>query len=110
MLAEFAIGNFLSFRDTQTVSFSATSLKDTKENIYSPDEGTARLLKSISVYGSNSAGKSNLLKAFNFFKYWIHNSLMKATGCRKYLFNLTYCRKDSKIKVHFLKLYFIMTR
>jgi AAA15 family ATPase/GTPase len=79
MIVQFSLGNFLSFKETQTVSFLASTLKDSNETVFTPDTaGPTRLLKSISIYGSNSSGKSNLLKGFNFFKYWIHNSFSEA--------------------------------
>jgi uncharacterized protein len=106
MIAQFSVGNFLSFKDVQSISFEATSLKDTKENIYIPDKLEVKLLKSISVYGSNSAGKSNLLKAFNFFKYWVHNSFNEANKIQEipiqpYLLRDGYDQKNSFFEVIF---------
>jgi AAA15 family ATPase/GTPase len=81
-------------------------LKDTKENIYIPDKLSIKLLKSISIYGSNSAGKSNLLKAFSFFKYWVHNSFSEANKILEipvhaYLLREGYDQKNSFFEVIF---------
>ncbi len=72
MIVEFSVKNFRSISDLQTVSFVATNLKSSKENesvdlnnIVS-DNGM-KLLKTIGVYGSNASGKSNIIKALEFF-------------------------------------------
>ena len=76
MLVSFSLGNFLSFKDIQTLSLTPESLKDLKDNLiipylYSHDE---RLLKSVAIYGHNSYGKSNFIKGFQFFQQLIFNS------------------------------------
>lgn len=79
MIAQFTVGNYLSFKELSTVSLEPAALKDSNENIYvSPDENAFKLLKSISIYGSNSAGKSNFLKAFAFMKNFVINSFNNA--------------------------------
>ena len=61
MLLEFTIGNYLSFRDKKTLSLEATSITDYPENVISI--GEYKILRSIVMYGANSSGKSNFLKA-----------------------------------------------
>lgn len=72
MIVEFSVKNFRSISDLQTISFVATNLKSSKENesvdlnnIVS-DNGM-KLLKTIGVYGANASGKSNIIKALEFF-------------------------------------------
>lgn len=72
MIVEFSVKNFRSISDLQTVSFVATNLKSSKENesvdlnnIVS-DIGM-KLLKTIGIYGANASGKSNIIKALEFF-------------------------------------------
>lgn len=72
MIVEFSVKNFRSISDLQTVSFVATNLKSSKvnesvdlNNIVS-DNGM-KLLKTIGVYGANASGKSNIIKALEFF-------------------------------------------
>ena len=75
MIAQFTVGNYLSFKDLCTITFEPAALKDSSESVYiSPNENNIKLLKSISIYGSNSSGKSNLLKAFAFMKNWVISS------------------------------------
>lgn len=63
MLIEFTVGNFLSFKEKKTLSLEATSIKDNPENVI--EIGKYKLLRSAVIYGANSSGKSNLIKALN---------------------------------------------
>ncbi len=63
MLIEFTVGNYLSFKDKKTLSLEATAIKDNPENVI--DTGKYKLLRSSVIYGANSSGKSNFLKALN---------------------------------------------
>lgn len=76
MLVSFSIGNYLSFKDIQTIDLNADSLKEFQTNLHIPyfynkDE---RLLKSLAIYGHNSHGKSNIIKAFQFLHHLIFTS------------------------------------
>ena len=76
MLLNFTFNNFLSFKDSSTLNFCASSLKEfNNENttIYNPKHEN-RLLKSLMIYGPNSSGKSNIIKAFNFVRSLMINS------------------------------------
>ncbi|MBP5682102.1 MAG: ATP-binding protein [Bacteroidales bacterium] len=62
MLLEFTVGNFRSFYEKKTFSMLAQSLKEEpKENV--AKELSYNVLKTVAVYGANSSGKSNLVKA-----------------------------------------------
>lgn len=78
MLIQFSIGNFLSFKEQSTLSLLASTLKDiqiTAEDVIFNVEGTdLALLKSATIYGANASGKSNFIKAMEFFKWYIINS------------------------------------
>jgi uncharacterized protein len=65
MLIEFSVENFLSFRDRVTLSMDASSGRKLPQNTIEISE-TRRFLKSAAIYGANSSGKSNLIKAVNF--------------------------------------------
>lgn len=76
MIEGFSVENFLSFRDKVSISFKAGAIKEFKEEntfkpVYKSDDA---LLKSIGVFGANGSGKSNLLKALGFMKYFVLNS------------------------------------
>lgn len=63
MIVEFTVGNFLSFGEKKTISFEAKGISELKQNIISFDK--YKLFRSLVVYGANSSGKSNLIKALD---------------------------------------------
>ncbi len=67
MIAEFKIKNFYSLKDEQTLSFIPTT-DSTSRDIYTEEvaDGVS-LLKIGCIYGSNASGKTNILKALDFF-------------------------------------------
>ena len=78
MILQFSIENFLSFKEQNTLSMVATPLKEDvllTENVEVPVGDTGiNLLKSAVILGPNASGKSNVIKAFDFFKRFIVNS------------------------------------
>lgn len=74
MLIEFEVGNFLSFRDPVRLSMlAANPIKEYfEENTF--QAGRYRLLKSVVIYGANASGKSNLLDAMAFMRWFVINS------------------------------------
>ena len=78
MILQFSIENFLSFKEQNTLSMVATSLREDAtltENVEVPVGDTGiNLLKSAVILGPNASGKSNVIKAFDFFKRFIVNS------------------------------------
>ena len=73
MLIKFIFENYKSFQDKAVLSAVAASLKGLEEEniIYS---GRMNVLKSLSVYGANASGKSNLLDALLFMRYLVIHS------------------------------------
>ncbi|MEI8202201.1 MAG: ATP-binding protein [Bacteroidota bacterium] len=72
MLIEFTVGNYLSFKEKKTFSLESTAIKEHPENVI--DAGKYKLLRSAVIYGANSSGKSNLIKAFKFMNEIVVNS------------------------------------
>ncbi len=72
MIVEFTVGNFLSFKDKKTLSLKAASITEYKESTF--NYGRNRLLKSVVLYGANSSGKSNLIKAMSIMKLIVMTS------------------------------------
>lgn len=66
----------MSFRDVFTLTMIPDALKERPDYLHIPYlyDVNARLLKSVSIYGHNSHGKSNLVKAFSFFQNFILTS------------------------------------
>lgn len=78
MIAEFKIRNFYSLRDEQILSFVPTN-DNTSRDIYTEEvaDGVS-LLKIGCIYGSNASGKTNILKALDFFtQFMINDDLNK---------------------------------
>ncbi len=66
MIISFEVENFRSINERQEVSFVASSLKDCEEGIVETDAfNERRLLPALLFYGSNAAGKTNLIKALS---------------------------------------------
>lgn len=79
MLVEFNFGNFLSFKDPNTLSMvGVKSFKEQEDtNIFRIND-KLKLLKSAVVYGNNASGKSNLVKAFGFMRGFVLHSFRDA--------------------------------
>ena len=72
MIVEFSVKNFRSIQDLQTISFKATGLSSAPKNsevdrcnIFT--DGGEELLKVVGLYGPNASGKTNLIKALEYF-------------------------------------------
>ncbi len=63
MIIEFTVGNFLSFNQKRILTFEAKSISELKENVFTHHKH--KLLKTAVIYGANSSGKSNLIKALD---------------------------------------------
>ena len=72
MIINFTVGNYRSFRDKKVLSMEATAIKELNESIIKRDG--YKLLPSAVIYGANSSGKSNLLKAIGKFTEIISTS------------------------------------
>ena len=75
LIEEFSFGNFRSFKDIQTLRMSAAKIKSSNkkldtQNVLSVNDKT-KLLKSKVIYGANASGKSNVIKAFLYFRHLI---------------------------------------
>jgi len=70
MLIKFTVGNFLSFRDQSSLDMTAEALKEKKGNLHTPYlyNSKLQLLKSVAIYGYNSHGKTNFIRAYAFFR------------------------------------------
>lgn len=61
MLVNFTVENYRSFRNAVSLRMEATSIKELKDSVITKDD--YRLLPVAVIYGANSSGKSNVLKA-----------------------------------------------
>ena len=83
MIVEFTVGNFLSFKDNKTLSLEATNISEYKDSVFK--KGNYNLLKSAVLYGANSSGKSNLIKAMSIMRKIIMTSVEKTSALSLFL-------------------------
>ena len=77
MLITFTVGNFLSIKEKQTLSFRAKkSDQSLPESMFTKNQEV--LVKSMAVFGPNASGKSNLIKAFAFVRNFVLNGLQQS--------------------------------
>ena len=104
MIIEFTVGNFLSFKKNKTLSLEATGITEYKESTF--EAGGYKLLKSAVLYGANSSGKSNLIKAMSIMKRIIMTSVEKTSASRfeitPFLLNTSTENKPSYFELVFL--------
>ncbi|HEY8660105.1 MAG TPA: ATP-binding protein [Hanamia sp.] len=70
MLVRFSVENYLSFKDKVTLDLAADALKEKKDYVHVAylHNPKLSLLKSIVLCGYNAFGKSNFIKAYDFFR------------------------------------------
>ncbi|APX71968.1 ATP-binding protein [Companilactobacillus allii] len=72
MLLEFSVSNFRSIKDKVTLSMVASDLTELSEtNILQDSED---VLSVAGIFGPNSSGKSNIIKAISFMIFFVLNS------------------------------------
>lgn len=104
MIVEFTVGNFLSFKDKKTLSLEATTISEYPNSTFK--NGKHTLLKSAVLYGANSSGKSNLIKAMSMMRRIILTSIDKTSASKfdivPFLLNTTTEDTPSFFEVIFL--------
>lgn len=96
MLIQFSVQNFRSFRESETLSLTAGSPTELPDNTFSPSTlEDLRLLKTAVVYGPNASGKSNLIRAMEFMRDMVEDSLAGMPAIERF-FGLSPFRLDHK--------------
>lgn len=106
MLEKFSVENFLSLRDKFTLNLVPKSATELKGNLLSPVYMKYSVLKGIGIFGINSIGKSNLIKALNFAREFVlgktggveHDNI---GGVVPFLLDLDYSQKPSSFEFEF---------
>lgn len=84
MLLEFTVDNFRSFGKKACLDLVASNgIKDNGFNGTSPigtSVGAGKVLNAVAIYGANSSGKSNLLRAIGSMRYMVLNSVKLNDG------------------------------
>ena len=87
MLIEFSVANYRSFKEKVTFSMVAANIvaknKELDENNVFVVDDDLKLLKSAAIYGANASGKSNLVEALSFMKWFMINSSKETQSTEK---------------------------
>lgn len=104
MLIEFSVGNYRSFSEKRTLSMEATSITEFPQNVVKSSKG--KLLKCAVLYGANSSGKSNFLRAMSMMKKIISTSFKQSSNSSipfdPFLLDTTFFNKPSFFEIVFL--------
>lgn len=107
MLLEFRVSNFRSIRDEQSLSLLA-SKDDAHERTHVSPAGTAsRVLNTAAIYGPNAGGKSNFLKAVQFFSSMVATSATsiregQGLNCPPFRLDPAFATQPSEFEITFL--------
>ncbi|WP_375605006.1 ATP/GTP-binding protein [Flavobacterium davisii] len=110
MLVQFSVRNFKTFKDKVTLSMVASNydksdLEDS--NVFEIKNYPHRLLKSAVVYGANASGKTNLVDALAFMRWFVVNSSTKTQkgdpiNVENFKFNTASENDSSEFEIIFL--------
>lgn len=100
MLVRFVVSNFLSFDEEVEFNMLAGSFKTHKEHVYKSSK--LNILKSAAIYGSNGAGKSNLIKSIEFMQdLIIEGEISKSIEDKKFKLNSANKQKPVTFEIEF---------
>lgn len=110
MFVQFTLKNFKCFKEEVKFSLIASNYDKTtreEDNIFSIEKYDLKLLKSAVVYGANASGKTKLIGAMNFMKYFILNSskesqIDEAIDVVPFLFNTESEKEPSFFEIIFI--------
>ncbi len=105
MLVEFKVSNYRSIGDEQIVSLiPSPKQKDFASNVI--EESKMHILNGLALYGPNSSGKSNVLKAFELFDRMLFSSAQNNSTAslpyEPFLLREGYDKKPSSFEITFL--------
>lgn len=104
MILELKIKNFLSFKEEVIFSFEATKDKSFEDYQVIEVAPNTRILRLAVVYGANASGKSNLIEAFEFIRYFWFNkpdNKDKPTGVLPFLLDKKTPKEPSEFSLTF---------
>ena len=108
MLVEFSIKNWACFRDTQ--SFQMTTQARSADEDFTFDSGhkrVGRLNRVSAFYGANASGKSRLIEALRFMRYFVEESsnrkINQPIPVEPFLFDASSENQPSEFQIVFLQ-------
>ena len=69
MILEFSVENIFSIKERQTLSFELKKSDGVPVEKYSEKKDGTKILKVACIYGYNASGKTNLMRALDYFLY-----------------------------------------
>lgn len=107
MLIRFSVKNFWSFKNGATLSLETTPITE-HDDTHTFESEDVKLLKSAVIYGPNSSGKSNLLKAMLVMKEFILNSSKESNATEDinvvpFLLNTQTAHDPTMFEIEFIK-------
>ena len=78
MIIEYSAKNFMSIKDTVTISFNATKIEEKNDVVFNLDKFS--ILPSNIIYGANASGKTNILNIINYIKLVLNLSTQVQQG------------------------------
>lgn len=108
MLLRFAVANHLSIRDSQELSFAASSLRDRDDGLIDCEAvPSGSVLPAIVIYGANASGKSNVVNAIAAMQgmvLWSHTRGEPGGGVPRDAFKLdsTCSQTPSRFEIDFI--------
>lgn len=109
MIIEFKLGNYRSFKSTQSLSMVASSDGTYADShlIATNNRSIPSLLRSAVVFGPNAGGKTNLVNALTFFRNMVLESATSVKpgqelNVRPFLLDRTLINEPSELEITFL--------
>jgi AAA15 family ATPase/GTPase len=95
MLIRFGCSNYKSIFAYQELIFTASTLKDSQSDLIENTGVPEHILPCIALYGANASGKTNMIKALQFFSHFIRTSYREAAphGINRPIFKLNQAAK-----------------
>jgi AAA15 family ATPase/GTPase len=95
--------------ESVTLDLEAGTIREFPKNVFKNHKGTQeiKLLKNVTLFGANSSGKTNFLRAFSLMRYWVLRSYSdthegKKIPVRPFVLNTATENGPSHFEVHFL--------
>jgi len=107
MIIQFTVGNFLSFKEKVTLSMVKSAKHELPENVIKINDDF-ELLKSAVVYGANASGKSNLIYALSFMRFFTIYSVKAFQGGEEIGIYSFLLNEQTKNKPSFFEIIFIV--
>lgn len=97
MLYSFTVKNFFSFRNLAEVDLTVDGNAPDSTSYFADSKGF-RLTKILACFGANASGKTNIVRAVSFMKWWICNSWDQAHDALIPIFPFAFAEKETPIE------------